>query len=163
MKILILYSTKTGTVKKCAERLAKEIGGDVLVCNLADRIPELDTFDLVICGASIRMGKLDKRMKLFLDKDTQIRNKRIALFICCGMDEKSEEYLSNVFPSDISQNALIKSSFGGELKIDKQKGIDRLIAKLFLKANEENDNFVMPTIFTEEIGRFSDKIKEMST
>ena len=140
MKTLILYSTKTGTVKKCSELLAKEIGRDVSIYNIADGIPKLDDFDFIVCGASIRMGKL----------------------ICCGFDEKAEQYLSEVFPDTIAAKALIKASFGGELKADKQKGFDKLITKLFLRANEENEKFVMPTIFTEEIGRFADRIKGLS-
>ncbi len=162
MKTLILYSTKTGTVKKCSELLAKEIGRDVSIYNIADGTPKLDDFDFIVCGASIRMGKLDKRMKNFLETNREICRKKIALFICCGFDEKAEQYLSEVFPDTIAAKTLIKASFGGELKADKQKGFDKLITKLFLRANEENEKFVMPTIFTEEIGRFADRIKEIS-
>ena len=30
---------------------------------------------------------------------------------------------------------------------------------MFIESNRENEDFVMPTIYTEEIGRLADKIK----
>ncbi len=165
MKILIAYATKTGTTATCAALLAKDLPRcEVDIINIADETPNFEGYDLLIFGASIRMGRLDKRMYAFLEKNKDsFRGKKTAYFICCGFDNESEKYFLKAFPKLLIENSFAYDSFGGELKLDKQRGIDKLIVKMILKSNEENDEFVMPTIFTEAISRFADKIKNMNT
>ena len=69
------------------------------------------------------------------------------------------EYFKKNFPAPLLENALAYTSLGGELKPDKQSKLDRFLLKAFIEANRENEDFVMPTIYTEEIGRLADKIK----
>lgn len=160
MKTLILYSTKTGTTAKCADLLSRELRDDVTVCDISGEIPTISDFDLVIFGTYIRMGRIDKKMYSFLI-GALASCKKYALYICAGYDEKTDDYFKKCFPRGAAEGAVLRASFGGELKLDRQKGIDKLITKLLLEANADNDDFVMPTIFREEIGRFADKLREM--
>lgn len=163
MKILIAYSTKTGTTAECSRLLAKELPRfEVDVSDLSVSKPNTADYDLIVIGGSIRMGKLDKRTYAFLQENREkLLKKKSAYFICNGFNEESENYFKKCFPAELIENAVLHDTFGGELKLDKQKGFDKIVVKMLLKVNEENDEFTMPSILTEAICRFADKIKEM--
>ncbi|MBQ8207336.1 MAG: hypothetical protein IJZ89_01215 [Clostridia bacterium] len=163
MRILIAYSTKTGTCKECAKLLASELTRhDIDIVDLSKSDPEISNYDLSVIGGSIRMGKLDKRTLSFLTKNKdKLLNSNAAYFICNGFNEETDNYFKKCFPALLIERSLLHDTFGGELKLDKQKGLDKFIVKMLLKANEENDEFAMPSILTESIGRFADRIKEI--
>ena len=160
MKILIAYATKSGTTRICAEKLAALLPQHEV--SLADISVNSDLrpkdFDFTVVGGPIRMGKLHKAAKKFIESST-FEPSRSAFFICCGLDTNAGEYFKKNFPAPLLENALAYTLLGGELKPDKQSKLDRFLLKAFIEANRENEDFVMPTIYTEEIGRLADKIK----
>ncbi len=163
MKIMIAYTTKTGCCAECAKLLAEQLKNhSVDIYDISVVNPKIEEYDLCIIGGSIRMGKLDKKIRTFInDNENLLMNKKTAYFICNAFSDQSEYYFKKAFPRWAIDGALFFDSFGGELKLDKQKGLDKLIVKLILKENEENDEFTMPNILTESIGRFADKIKSI--
>ena len=65
MKILIAYSSKSGTVRECAEELSKKLStNEVTLADLDTATPDVSGFDIVITGGYVRMGKVSK-MKLW--------------------------------------------------------------------------------------------------
>ena len=109
------------------------------------------------------MGRLHKVAYKFIAKNLdKIKNKKTAYFICNGFPDNTDKYLKNAFPRGASDAAVLLDSFGGELKLDKQRGIDKFIVKSILNSSKVNEDseFIIPTISTEGIGRFADKIKE---
>ena len=57
MKIAIIYTTKGGTTRECAELLSKELKGhDVTVADMSEA-PDLDMYDTVVIGFPIRAAK----------------------------------------------------------------------------------------------------------
>lgn len=164
MKILIAYSSKTGTTKTCASLLSKEFPRyEVVIADLSCENPVPEEFDICIIGGSIRMGKLDKRIYTYIQKNIDILSKmKTAYFICNAFNDECEKYFKKCFPTGAVDASCFCESFGGEMKIEKQKGIDKLLVKMILKANEDDDEFVLPSIFTESIGRFADKIKQIT-
>ena len=160
MKILIAYATKSGTSRICAEKLADLLPQhDVTLVDLSQNANlHPKNFDFTVIGGPIRMGKLHKSAKKFIESST-FEPSRSAFFICCGLDTNAGEYFKKNFPAPLLENALAYTLLGGELKPDKQSKLDRFLLKAFIEANRENEDFVMPTIYTEEIGRLADKIK----
>ncbi len=161
MKILIAYATKSGTTRICAEKLAQLLPQhDVTVADLS-KVSDLRPadFDFTVVGGPIRMGKLHKAAKKFIESNT-FEPLRYAFFICCGLDGNTQEYFKKNFPAPLLESSLAYTSLGGELKPDRQSAFDRFLLKAFIESNRENEDFVMPTIYTEEIGRLADKIKE---
>ena len=65
MKILIIYSTKWGVSKACAQMLADRLtpSFDITVCDIQDTPPSPEAFEVAVIGGSIRMGKLNKKLK----------------------------------------------------------------------------------------------------
>ena len=164
MKILIAYSSKTGTAKKCAELLSTELKNhNVSVVDLSNNAPDPSDFDISVIGGSIRMGKLDKRTKAYISENKEKLMQETAFyFICNGFHDETETYFKKNFSREILSAAQFYDSFGGEMRIADQKGLDKLILKMVISANEEEDDFVFPTILTEAIGRFAQKIKEIT-
>ena len=162
MKILIAYATKSGTTRICAEKLAQLLPQHQVTLADLSISPDLSPadFDFTVVGGPIRMGKLHKAAKKFIESNTFCPQK-YAFFICNGVNENTEEYFKKNFPAPMLESALVYTSLGGELKPDNQSRFDRFLLKMFIESNRENEDFVMPTIYTEEIGRLADKIKSI--
>ncbi len=160
MKILIAYATKSGTARTCAEKLAALLPQhDVTLADLSENVDlRPSDFDFTVVGGPIRMGKLHKTAKIFIETSSFVPSK-FAFFICCGLDANTGEYFKKNFPATLLESALVYTSLGGELKPDNQSKFDRFLLKMFLESNRENEDFAMPTIYIEGIGRLADKIK----
>lgn len=153
MKIALLFASKSGTTEKAATLLAEKLG-DAECFDLGRKTPDLDPFDALIIGGPIRMGKLHKTVAGFIDDNrAAIRKKPYGLFICCGFTDQAVEELENVFDEDLRAGAVAVASFGGELDISKQKGPDKMIAKMALKSFPDMQP---PTIDEDAITRFAE-------
>ena len=157
MNAIIVYATKTGTTRKCAEILSKKLNG-VKTVDLSIEEPDIKNFDIVIVAGSIRMGLLHKDTKRFIAKNKEIlQNKKAFYFICNCITEKLQEIIKNNFPKEIIESAEAIDTFGGEINIDKVKGIDKFITKMVIKSYEAK-NVKKPEILMDNIESFSDKI-----
>ena len=68
MKILILYSSRDGQTKKIAEFMAQHLEGEVVVSPLMEE-QDLQVFDRVIIGASVRYGHFNKQVYRWLESE----------------------------------------------------------------------------------------------
>ena len=147
MKTLIAYASKTGTAKKCAELLKERIDSAEL-CDLSVENPALSAYDNVIVGCGIRMGMFNKPAKKFIEKNAGVlKTKKFGVFVCCGFPNETEYFSSN-FPNGELETA-IKAGFGGELEIEKLRGMDKFIAKAVAK-----DGKPLPKINSQAIEDF---------
>ncbi len=157
MKILVAYASKTGTTAKCAKMLAGYLAGADLV-DLTKKTPILDKYDLIIIGASIRMGYIHKTAGIFINEhQQQLLSKKIGFFFCNGFSEDMDELIEDNLPDEVAKKAIVIDSFGGELVIEKQKGIDRYVAKMIAKKADEQ-KAPLPRIYTERIKQFAVKL-----
>jgi len=130
MKILVAYASKSGTTAKCAKMLAEYLSGTELV-DLTKKTPNLDNYDLIVIGSSIRMGYLHKAAGVFINEHRQqLLKKKTAFFFCSGFVNDMEQLIKENLPDEVAEKAIIIDSFGGELNIEKQKGIDKFVAKM---------------------------------
>ena len=168
MKILIIYSTKWGVSKACAQMLADRLtpSFDITVCDIQDTPPSPEAFDVAVIGGSIRMGKLNKKLKEYLKAHADLLNTRhAALFLCCGFTENFDDYARMQFPKNISADLGVHF-FGGELKPQKLTGVDRILVKM-LRSEVLRDDFEapdpdispLPEIIPENIFRLADSIR----
>lgn len=155
MKTLIIYTSKTGTTKKCAN-LLKEKLNDVDIANIKSLNNDLNSYDLIIIGTPIRIGLIDKNIKKFLINNLDIlKTKKTAYFICCGFKENYLKYFEQNFPQELLDSALIYDTFGGELNLEKQKGFDKFIVKMVSKNNPHKEDI---KILTKNIDNFVKKL-----
>ena len=172
MKILILYSTHGGASKKCAEMLAEKLNDrcDVTLCNAreAEELPVLDEYDVAVIGGPIRFGRIDKVLRAYLKANAEkISEKSSAFFFCCGFPSELEDYVDTQLPKEISFSLGVHC-FGGELKPEKLKGMDKLVVKMVRShinsqdfEESEDDHMPLPELLPESIQSLVDMINKL--
>lgn len=169
MKIFIGYDSKTGTAKECAYMLEKEfLLHDVTLFDLRKGVPEISGYDFIVIGGSIRMGRLSGYTTEFLKSCGEIiKNTPHAFYICCGSLEDSDDYIKKNFSKELLSTAVIASCFGGELKPERCRGIEKIIIKLarrYMMTNDDVDHpsefKTLPSVLPENISYFADRIRD---
>lgn len=143
MKSIIIYSTKYGSVKKAAEMLASKMGSEVDLINvMEEKVPSLNEYENVIIGGSIYIGKIQKKLSNYINKNLSVLStRRVGLFICGGQPEPDRtKQLENVFPSGLYNHAVVKDVFGYEYRIDKLNFLDKLMLKTIAGITESQYN-----------------------
>ncbi len=158
MKTLIIYSSPTGTVKMCAEKLAELIPESELHELSKQGNPRPDSYDAVIVGGSIRGGGLSPFTQMYLEECEEVLlTKKLGLFICCGTDTKSEKYFANNVSEALLGHASARACFGGEIVPERAHGfIDRMIVKMMAKAEKKQGLELV--LHTERIPAFAEKM-----
>lgn len=139
----------------------------VTYTDLLKEMPKVEDYDVVIVGSYIRAGKIAKAAAEFLQKNREaILARHFGLYICCNFGDNALSYFKSNFDEELWQNAASAMNFGGETRIEAQKGIDKIIMKLvlhFIRANNRNEDkdrdIPLPAIIPENISRFADEIK----
>ena len=143
LKTLIIYSSKTGTTKKCAALLAANIGADSCdLFEISENIPEISGYECVAIGSYVRMGMIDKKVAAFLQKHKEeLFGTKFGLFICSCLSDKVSDAITKNFSEEFMDHAAIIDHFGGELKKDSIKGFDKLVVNSLLKISRTDPNF----------------------
>ena len=170
MKILIIYATKNGVAKRAAEVLSAELSqaNEVEIYDVKDTPPAPDGFDVVVLGGSIRMTKLDKRLKKYLKAHlSTISNMPSAFFICCGIIRDFEDYKATELPLKINFSLGVEC-FGGELKPEKLKGMDKWVVRSMRQHILTQDpdlahstDLELPEFMLENIIALAERIKRL--
>ena len=168
MRILIVYQSHTGTVRTCVEQLSRELSRlDVDLCDLDERVLLPADYDAVILGGYIHADRLPKEMTRYIKAFSEDMLKRpLGLFLCCGYLDNYEDYVRKNFPAELVDHAFLTIPFGGELKPEKARGMDRLLLRIIRSTiqnaadhNEHEYTRVMPEILPENISRMASMLK----
>lgn len=157
-KILVCYGTRYGSAGEIAENIGEILrnrGATVDIINLKkSKVKNLETYDLVVVGSGIQMGKWTKEPLKFIKKNIIILSrKKVALFVSCMTATKPEScnqarrnYLDNIaadFPEIIP---ISMGLFGGLIDTSKgnimTKAIMQTLAKSFAEEGEESSERV---------------------
>lgn len=170
LNIAIIYATRGGTVRECAELLKKELEPhSVVLIDVNDTSAKLCDFDKLVLGFSIRMGRADKRIRNYMKKNKALLiNKSVGYFICCGFTDCCDEYIERVIPKELLNRAVAVTCLGGSLDPTKFKGFDKFVIKYVRSEilgggenGEARDDMSLPTILDENIVQFAEKLKNM--
>lgn len=113
MKTLIVYSTKSGASRICANLLAERLS-DCSICDLSNQRPAVKDFDAIVLGSGVRMGKIYAPMRGFLDEHlSTLRSKKTAFYICSAYPNMFQSLVEKNIPKDLISSALAIESFGG--------------------------------------------------
>ncbi|MEI7885356.1 MAG: flavodoxin domain-containing protein [Clostridia bacterium] len=136
MKTIIIYASKYGYAEDCVKELAAQLQGEILCVNIAtSEIPLISEADNLIIGGSIYVGQVDKKLKAYCEAKLELLlQKRIGLFIACGMPENFQLNMQNAFPAALIEHALVKTCLGAELRIAKMNFFHKTVAKVMEKA-----------------------------
>ncbi len=156
MSTVIIYSTRHGATRKCAELLKFKLFGAVLA-DLKEN-PEFDFsgYDAVIIGGSVQAGSVKRNLKKFCEKNKkELLKKKLGLFICCMYEgREAEEQIKKNFPGELFERACAKDYFGGIFDFNKMNFLERFIIKQAVKVKES-----VYKIKEERITSFAEKFK----
>ncbi len=168
MKIAIIYTTKGGTTRECAQLLKRELRGhDVAVFDMKEA-HDINEYDLLVLGFPIRMAKPSRAARKYIkEHKSELLGKAVAYFMCCGFIDCAEEYGEKLLPRELREKALDITCLGGSLEPTRFKGIDKLIVKSVRSEilgggdnGDERDDMSLPTILDENIAQLADVIKK---
>lgn len=159
MNILLVYNTRHGCAEKAALEISRLLGEHVEMVNLRQghNFPEIDNYDTVIIGGSIHMGKVQKKVRKFMQKyRAQLFNKRLGLYLCHMYEgDMAEKQLNNAFPEELRNHAVVTGLFGGEFDFEKMNFLERKIIQKVAKVDASVSKFN-----NDAIERFVQKIKQ---
>jgi menaquinone-dependent protoporphyrinogen oxidase len=142
-KILIIYSTTDGHTREICSRLQKIIEKNNHVVSL---IPiedvnqqDLNLFDKIVIGASIRYGKHNAKVYEFINKNTQILDHKANAFFSVNVVARKPDknqpdtnpYLKK-FLLQISWKPKELAVFAGKIDYQKYSILDRLIIRMIM-------------------------------
>mgnify|MGYP004443261473 CR=1 FL=1 len=149
MNTLIVFSTKHGCTEKCAKLLSNELKDKIDLVNLKTaKDIDISTYDKVIIGGSIYIGRIQKEVREFcLNNLEKLKEKKVALFIC-GMQEGDliNTEINENFPKELIESSIIKSHFGGEYNFDNMSFFEKLTVKIVAKASSSKSNILNDNI-----------------
>ena len=140
MKTLIAYASQYGYGAECAEKLRALATGETTLVDLTRQTTvNLVEFDTVIVGGSVYMGKAMKQATDFCaNHETALLQKKLGLFLCCGLPQNVEQSYAASFSEALRQHATALSCFGGELRTGRMKPMHRMIANMMQKSGGKN-------------------------
>lgn len=168
MNILIAYASKSGTTKDAAELLGAHFSlHNVSYADLATEMPRVENYDVIVVGSYVRAGKIAKTVAEFLKKNREaILARPFGLYLCCNFTDKAVDYFKANMDEGLWQKAASAMCFGGEIRLERQKGMDKLIMKIVLhfivSHNRDQDreaDIPLPALIPENISRFADELK----
>ncbi|HOO33586.1 MAG TPA: flavodoxin domain-containing protein [Thermotogota bacterium] len=165
MKYAILYATKAGGTENSARILKEKLifehqieDKDIEILNLSENtLPNLESYDKIVVGTGIYMGKPNKKVISFLEKNrNSLMNKRLSLYICALSESEDEQkrFLEG-FPEDILKHAEPIAFFGGAVIYKKLNCLTAFMMKRITKSKKD-----VHKLKYEVIKGFADKISE---
>ena len=143
MKTMILFASKAGASRACAELLATRIA-NCSVCDLSKQAPDIDDVDTVIIGSGVRMGRVYKTVRSFVDKNLdKLLSKRTAIYFCNGEPDTFEKAVEKNIPVQLISNSLCVKSFGGKMPFTSSKTNDWILM--------DNVNALIEMVEQEEV------------
>lgn len=140
MRTLILYASKNGYARECAQQIAQSIAGDVELLDIKNRrkIGDLGSFDQVVAGGSVRAGHVSSPLRAFLrERSSVLLEKRLGLFLCGTDPDNIDLQFATHYPKELVEHALAKRWFGGRIVFAEQNAIMRFMLKRILKGEED--------------------------
>ena len=157
MNILIAYASKSGTTETCVHILENDFNGHATLVDLTQTDPLLDTYDTILIGGPIRYGRLHSSVKKFMNNHLEeLKQKEIALFICCGFAEDAEQHFQNNFPKELLEHAKVIECFGGEIRRQALGMIETFIANMAMKSRSTDKQ---PHILKDHIHLFAERVE----
>ena len=95
MASVVVFVSKTGNTRHVAEEIAGRTSSDIIDLGKSDA--DLSKYDEVIIGSGVYAGRLPKKIKVFMDENETLKEKKVSFYLCCVMkEEKGQKQLDNV-------------------------------------------------------------------
>ncbi len=173
-KVLYLYSSREGQTTKIITRIAEQLGDDAAtIINLHQEMNiNLDEFDKVLIGASIRYGHLNKKLYQFLNANSAKLASMKAAFFCVNLTARKEEQGKDTPEGSAYIKTFLKKSpwqpeligvFAGALYYPRYNPFDRFMIKLIMTMSGGETDTSKEVEYTnwDKVSLFADKFAQL--
>ncbi|TXT60136.1 MAG: hypothetical protein BAJALOKI2v1_130018 [Promethearchaeota archaeon] len=153
-KSLIVYGTRYGSTEEISKEIAKilrEHEIEVELINLEEtkvkNLPPLENFDGILVGSSIKIGKMTKHIRKFLEKNEEMLKAReniLGLFVSCGTagdpekrGKAKKDYINKVL-NEKNLEADLSEAFGGVFDLSEESNLG-FFSKKIMEATSKDD------------------------
>ena len=137
-KSIIIYSSVDGHTKEICEKIARHMIGDPDIFSVDDN-PEIQNYEKIIIGASIRYGKYRTKLFDFIESNIEVINgKENAFFSVNVVARKAEKNTPNTNPyvqKFLNSTTWIPNKvevFAGKIDYPKYKFLDKYAIKFIM-------------------------------
>jgi len=137
---------------------------ETVLCDLVKEPISPDGFDYIVLGGAVRFGKLHRAARAYLrEHEAVLSAKPHTLFLCCAFAEQFENYVEMIFPKAVRRSADEAVYFGGELNVSRQKGLDKLFARMMRTSimESEDDEAMLPGLLPEHVRMLADRLRAL--
>ena len=153
MKVLLTYSSGFGTTKEVSEKIAEVLvdGGIDVTIQSIDDVPNINEYDAVIVGSSVRADKpLANVRDFFARYNAELTKKHVAIFAVClaancqkGREKVKSEYISQITQRYPELNPISTEAFGGKIDFDHLNPVmQQLMKRVLVKTGIETEGSV---------------------
>lgn len=169
MKTLILYSSHDGQTKKISEFLAALLDGEVIVDALREDY-DLQNFDRVVIGASIRYGHFNKMLDRFVIRNSLHLEQKRAVFFGVNLTARKEgkdNPETNVYVRKFLQRTKwqpkLAAVFAGALFYPRYKWFDQVMIQFIMRITGGETDTTKEIEYTdwEKVKWFAQRINEL--
>lgn len=173
-KALLLYSTREGQTKKILHFIEKRLSDyecDSIDLHSVDSV-DLNQYDKVLIGASIRYGHLNKKLYKFIECNLNALIESKAAFFCVNLTARKEDQGKDTPEGSAYIKTFLKKSpwqpeligvFAGALYYPRYNWFDRTMIKFIMNMTGGETDTTKEIEYTnwEKVTLFADKFKNM--
>ncbi|MGV7959724.1 menaquinone-dependent protoporphyrinogen IX dehydrogenase [Photorhabdus tasmaniensis] len=176
MNCLLLYSSRDGQTKKIITRIAENLRRAGQICDLRDlataKTIDLESYDKVMIGASIRYGHFSAALKKFAIRHQQQLNKIPTAFFGVNLTARKPEKCTpetNVYVRKFLLNTPWQPDlcgvFAGALLYPRYRWLDRVMVKLIMKMTGGETDTTKEIEYTDwqQVDRFADDFLKVAS
>ncbi|MGI6019860.1 MAG: flavodoxin domain-containing protein [Lachnospiraceae bacterium] len=158
-RVLILFSTRTGTTEKAAMLLAQYFK-DADVRNIKNGRVTPERYDIVIVGSYVRNGMVDPDVRSWLIKNEKaLYRKSLSFFFCNAFIERAPSIMTENFPEAFIEECVCIDSFGGEINTGKLNFLEKLQLNSVMRKRKGRSRQMIPCLMTDRIEVFANTVK----
>lgn len=171
-KCLVVYGSKYGSTREVAAAIAAGLGADLA---MADTVPDLEDYELIVIGSPIYAGEyLNSVIKFIRARQPALRTRKVAAFITAAADmhlnpgltgeEDEQIYTQQDYAEGLGKLAggeLVASrGFGGRLVPDQLDERDRKMLNWFYRFLMRQDLTGFDLLDLPEARRWGEQLKQ---
>lgn len=140
MNILIIYESKHGATKKCAEYLDHNNESTQLIhINDCSHI-DLSQYDKILIGSPIYVGRINKKITQWIQSNLKpLLQKNTKIFLSGMNKDGLDDVLQSNFTDEMINNFKIEH-VGGAYNFDDMNFFERFIVKKIAKITESKED-----------------------
>lgn len=135
--------SKHGCARQAAWLIKERMAPDeVVLIDLNKTKPLIEEYDCIVIGGSIHAGSIQKHIREYCDKYSDVlKRKKLGLFICCMKEgAQAKEQFINAYSEDLREHSSANGLFGGEFNFKKMNFFERFLVKKIAKVDRSVSN-----------------------